>query len=140
VLSGIREIAVGAEYDRLWRQLQETEAWARHNAVAENRKAELEIKELQRKFRAISKRLPHKHQEAVRTKRQREIATRLDAIGRRDSTRLKRPVNARATVTAQVIAWCKKKYEIEITPRRVADCRAKHRRLIERLRKDLPLP
>ena len=113
----------------------------RHHAVAEHRKAELEMEELQEKFRELPRRpLRHKQQEAMREKRQKEIRTKLDDIGRRDSVKLKRPKNARATVTAQVIAWCKEKYGIEITPRRVADCRAKHRRLLKKLRKDLPLP
>ena len=138
VLSGIREIAVGAEYDRLLRQLQEAKAWEKHYAVAKHLDAELEIAKLQEKFRGLAKLLPHRHQETIRKKLQKEIRKKIDAIGRRDSVQLKRPKNARAIVTAQVIAWCKKKYGVEIKPRRVADCRAKHRRLLERLHKDLP--
>ena len=51
---------------------------------------------------------------------------------------MKRPKDRRDIVTEVTIDWCQKKYRVEFTPRLVAECRAKHRKLKKKMRRYWP--
>jgi hypothetical protein len=144
VLTFAQEIAVSAEYERLWGEAGEIAAYAKYYGT-KKAEADKKIEVLQRQnLTLLHKKLPRHlrwHRSAVQQKIGRikqeldRAGAEIDKIGRRLSLPLKRPKGLRAHVTAQTIARCKKKYGIEITARRVADCRAKYRRFLKQSRR-----
>jgi hypothetical protein len=120
VLKDLRaRLSVGAEFDRLWKETQKAEALQKHMDIRKNADTEQEIDDLQRAYR-----------EATSAERREEIRDRLDKIGRRLTLHLKRPRDQTKQVTEKVIEWCKQKYGIEITARRVAECVREYRRFL----------
>jgi hypothetical protein len=122
VLKKLRmRLDVAAEFERLWKEAKDAEAFQKHMDIRKNADTEQEIDDLQQAYRATT--FPFCAF---------WISQRLDEIGRRLSLPLKRPKDKDQTeqITAKVIEWCKQKYGIEISARRVDECRKEYHRLL----------
>ena len=128
VLSRLQCLDVGETYDRLWQEAKLIEAHAKHLS---NKKRAAEEADIEAAVAANLNPPKHLSRHPPALKQRRHIRGKeLDKIGRRLSLQLKRPKGRREDVIAVTIDWCKKKYGIDITPRRVAACRTEHRRLL----------
>ena len=118
VLSRVQCLDVGETYDRLWQQAKLIEAHAKHLSNDNRAAKEKDIEAMVAANLNPPKHLS-RHPQALKQSRH-ITGKKLDKIGRRLSLQLKRPKGRREDVIAVTIDWCKKKYGIDITARRVA--------------------
>lgn len=119
-------VNIGAEYERIWKQvgeLQALEAWER------GRKAKaIEAK------RRLAGSARTELQPYQRDQRLKKIGGSIDRMGRYNEVRVKRPYGQSDYVATLVLAWCLRTYgegvASKLTPRRLIECRAAYSRFI----------